>query len=309
VRIPSGEQYEIAHGDQRVVVTEVGAGLRSYEAGGRDVLDGYGADEMASSGRGQVLVPWPNRIEGGRYEWRGRSLQLPLTEPEGGNAIHGLVRWSAWRVVEQEPHRLVLGHGVHPQPGYPFALDLRVEYALSEDGLRVETTATNVGAEPCPYGAGAHPYLAPGTPTVDTATLRLPARRVLETDAAGIPVGRTAVEGTPFDFRDPLPVGDTALDHCFTDLDRDADGRARVTLGDPGSGRAVALWVDERYPYLMLYTGDARPDVARRSLAVEPMTCPPNAFSSGESVIELAPGTSAAGSWGLSPGRSPTPSA
>jgi aldose 1-epimerase len=301
VRSPSGEQLAIALGDQRAVVTEVGAGLRSYEAGGRDVLDGYGPDEMASSGRGQVLAPWPNRIAGGRYEWRGRSLQLPLTEPEAGNAIHGLVRWSAWGVAEREPQRVVLTHQLHAQPGYPFALDVRVEYALSEDGLRVETTATNVGDAPCPYGTGAHPYLVPGTPTVDTATLRLPARSVLATDAEGAPVGPAPVEGTPLDYRAPRPLGPTVLDHCFTDLERDPEGRARVTLGDPDTGRQISLWVDEHYSYLMLYTGDTRPDVARRSLAVEPMTCPPNAFRSGEDVIELASGASATGAWGISP--------
>jgi aldose 1-epimerase len=301
VRSPSGEQLEIALGDQRAVVTEVGAGLRSYEAGGRNVLDGYGADEMASSGRGQVLVPWPNRIAGGRYDWGGRSLQLPLTEPEAGNAIHGLVRWSAWEVAEREPQRVVLTHGLHPQPGYPFALELRIAYALSADGLRVETTATNAGDEACPYGAGAHPYLAPGTPTVDTAILRLPARSVLATGADGAPGGATPVDGTPFDYRSPRPLGPTVLDHCFTGLERDHDGRARVTLADPGSGRRVSLWVDEHYSYLMLYTGDTRPDVARRSLAVEPMTCPPNAFRSGEDVLELAPGAAATGAWGISP--------
>jgi aldose 1-epimerase len=298
-RLPSGEQYELAHGDQRVVVTEVGAGLRGYTVGGRDVVDGYAADEMASSGRGQLLVPWPNRIADGRYDWRGRTLQLPLTEAEAGNAIHGLVRWVAWSAVEREPHRVVLAHGLDPQPGYPFALDLRVEYALSKDGLRVETTATNVGGEPCPYGAGAHPYLTAGTPTVDTAILGLPAGSVLEGALTGSGA-RTPVEGTAFDFREPRPVGDGVLDHCFTDLARDADGVARVRLGDPGSGRTVTLWVDGNHEYLMLFTGDPLPDVSRRSLAVEPMTCPPNAFRTGEAVIVLAPGESTVGSWGLS---------
>jgi aldose 1-epimerase len=300
VRSPSGEQLEIAFGDQRVVVTEVGAGLRSYAAGGWDVLDGYGPDEIASSGRGQVLVPWPNRIAGGRYRWHGQELQLPLTEPEDGNAIHGLVRWAAWIAEEQEPERVVLRHELHPQPGYPFALSLRVEYALSAKGLRVTTTATNTGAEACPYGAGAHPYLAPGTGTVDAAVLRLPARSVLETDEGGIPVATSPVEGTERDFREARPLGPTAFDDCFTDLDRDADGLARVTLAHPETEGTVTLWVDEHYPYLMLYTGDGRPDVARRSLAVEPMTCPPQAFRTGDGVIELEPGASATGAWGIS---------
>ena len=127
---PSGEQLELSFGERRAVVVEVGAGLRTYAIGGREVLDGYAADEMCASGRGQVLLPWPNRIEDGSYEFDGRRHQLPLTEVDAGNAIHGLVRWASWTVAEREPHRVVLEHLLHPQPGYPFALALRIEYSL-----------------------------------------------------------------------------------------------------------------------------------------------------------------------------------
>ena len=137
MRFPSGEQIEIDAGGQRAVVVEVGAGLRSYTVGDRDVLDGYDADEMASAGRGQVLMPWPNRIQDGAYEFAGTWYHLPLTEPGARNAIHGLVRWVAWTVGEREADRVVMQHTLHPQPGYPFSLALSVEYALSEDGLRV----------------------------------------------------------------------------------------------------------------------------------------------------------------------------
>jgi aldose 1-epimerase len=302
VRSVSGEQYEIVYGGDRVVVTEAGAGLRSYTSDGRDVLDGYGPNELAPSGRGQVLIPWPNRITGGRYAWEGEELQLPLTEPEAGNAIHGLVRWDAWRATVRERHSVVLRHELQPQPGYPFPLALQIEYALSDRGLRVSTSATNLGERSCPYGAGAHPYLFPGTRTVDTAILHLPARSVLEADPNGVPVA-VPVEGTERDHRDARAIGSTIFDHCFTDLMRDADGVVHVTLGDPATGRSVSLWVDEHYPYLMLYTGDTRPDVSRRSLAVEPMTCPPQAFRSGQSVVVLEPGASTGGAWGIAPSR------
>ncbi len=148
---PSGEQFEIALGDQRVVVTEVGGGLRAYSVGDRQVLDGYDAGEMCSSGRGQVLIPWPNRIVEGSYEFGGRTHQLPINEHVTQSAIHGLVRWAAWKVAEREKHRVVVVHDLHPQPGYPFALALRIEYALSDEGLRVSTRATNVGVDACPY--------------------------------------------------------------------------------------------------------------------------------------------------------------
>ena len=295
MRAPSGEQFEIAFEEQRAVVTEVGGGLRTYSVGEREILDGYGVDEMCSAGRGQVLAPWPNRIADASYEFGGARHELPVDERASGSAIHGLVRWVSWSVIEAEPQRVVLGHELHPQPGYPFAVSLQIEYRLTERGLRVTTSAVNVGAESCPFGLGFHPYLRPGTPTVDTATLHLPARSVLGTNE------RSPVHGTDLDFLEPRVVGDIALDTCFGDLDRSEDGLARVVLADPTAGASTTLWVDEAYGYLMLYTGDTRPDVSRRSLAVEPMTCPPQAFRTGEGVVVLAPGESSAATWGISP--------
>ena len=246
---PSGEQIEIAAGDQQAVVVEVGGGLRSYAAGGRKLVDGYGADEMSSSGRGQVLIPWPNRLQDGSYEFDGRRHQLPLNEPQHHNAIHGLVRWSAWTASAREPHRVVMEHILFPQPGYPFSLRLSIEYALSDRGLRVRTTATNVGTDPCPYGSGAHPYLTVGTATVDRLMLRAPGRSVLRSNERGLPVGREAVQDTEYDFRQPRQIGSTTLDHAFTDLVRDemaslvSSSGIRTTepASRSGSTRATAI--------------------------------------------------------------------
>jgi aldose 1-epimerase len=292
---PSGEQVELAFDEQRAVVVGVGAGLRTYAVGERPVIDGYGAEELCHSGRGQLLVPWPNRIEDGSYEFAGRTYQLPLNEPARQNAIHGLVRWSNWSIAERAADRVAFEHVLYPQPGYPFALELRVEYSLSDDGLSVRTEATNAGSEAAPYGAGSHPYLAVDQDVVDGVELRVPAATVLVADERGLPVGSAAVADEGLDYREARPIGPAVLDHCFTDVERDADGRAEVRLG------ATTLWADESYPYLMVFTGDPLPDVARRSVAVEPMTCAPNAFRSGEGLIRLEPGQAHAGSWGIRP--------
>ncbi len=291
---PSGEQVELVHGDQEAVVVGVGGGLRRYSAGGRSVLDGYGSGELCPSGRGQLLVPWPNRIEDGSYEFGGRPLQLALDEPERRNAIHGLTRWREWSIAEREPERAVLEHTLYPTPGYPFTLGLRAVYALGDDGLSVRVEATNVGSEPCPYGAGQHPYLAVAPERVDGVELQVSAATVLESDDRGLPVGESPVTGE-LDFHERRPIGSTVLDHCFTGLAREADGRARVHLGE------TTLWLDEAWPYVMVFTGDPLPDVARRSVAVEPMTCAPNAFRTGDGLIVLEPGETHAGSWGISP--------
>ena len=285
------------------MIVEVGGGLRSYSAGGRELVDGYRTDEMSSSGRGQVLIPWPNRLQDGSYEFDGRHYQLPLNEPERRNAIHGLVRWTAWTVVERQPHRVVVEHVLYPQPGYPFSLGISIEYSLTNIGLQVRTTATNLGPDPCPFGSGAHPYLTLGTANIDPLILRVPARTVLRSDERGLPIGTDTVAGTEYDFRQPRRIGSTTLDHAFTDLERDQDGLAHVVLRDPDHDTQVSLWVNQSYRYLMLFSGDPLPNVRRRSLAVEPMTCPPNAFRTSEYLIRLEPGSSFTGRWGIARGR------
>ena len=296
-----GGQIEIACGDQRVAVVGLGGGLRSYSADGRELLDGFPPGERPTSGRGQVLAPWPNRIADGSYEFDGKRLQLPLTEPEHGNAIHGLVRGATWNVVHSAEDSVVMDYLLEPQPGYPFTLALGIEYALSDAGLTVTTTARNIGTEACPYGNGQHPYLTLGTPTVDTLRLRVPGQVVVFSDERGLPVRSESVDGTDYDFRTGRTIGRTVLDHAYTVLQRDPGGRARVLLDDPDGDSGVTLWVDESYPYLMVFTGDPLPDVARRSLAVEPMTCPPNAFRTGDSLLRLDPGEATVSTWGIEP--------
>jgi aldose 1-epimerase len=293
---PSGEQVELALGEQRAVVVGVGAGLRTYSVGGQPVIDGYDAGELCPSGRGQLLVPWPNRIEDGRYEFDGRAFQLPFDEPERRNAIHGLTRWSHWSVADRAADRVAFEHVLYPCPGYPFPLALRAAYSLSDEGLTVRTEATNLGPDRAPYGVGSHPYLALDHELVDDVELRVPAATVLVADGRGIPLGSKSVADEGLDFRVPRAIGSLKLDHCFTALEREGDGRARVGVG------TTTLWADESYPYLMVFTGDGLPDVERRSIAVEPMTCAPNAFRSGDGLVRLEPGESHVAGWGITPG-------
>lgn len=297
---PTGEHYVISHGTSEAHITEVGATLRALTVGGIDVLDGFAAPERATDGRGQVLAPWPNRIAQGRYQYGGRDIQCPLTEPAGGNAIHGLVRWLDWELADRHPDLVTLSCAVRPQPGYEWELRLQVTYQLSDEGLRVRMDALNTGDQRAPFGAGFHPYLKISGRQVDDLALELPATQYLADIHTG--TDPAPVADTAFDFRSARQVGTQQLDTAYTGLVRDQRGRATVVLSDPGSDHEVRLWVSDAYPHLMVYTGDQVHVSERRraSVAIEPMTCPPQAFRSGIDVIELDPGESWTGEWGLS---------
>lgn len=299
---PSGEQYELRCGEQHAVITEVGGGLRSYTIGERPVVDGYDLDEMCTGARGQTLIPWPNRVDGGRYRFDGVEHALALTEPGAGNAIHGLTRWANWVPVEHGERHLRLWHTLHAQTGWPFVLTCEIGYRLEPGGLTVRTTATNAGSAPCPYATGAHPYITAGTERIDTALAEVPGSVYYPTDERGIPTGHESVEGTRYDLREPTELGDRAIDVAYTGLTRESDRRARVNLATP-DGPSVTLWVSEAYPYLQIFTGDALPEPERRrsSLGVEPMTAAPNAFRTGEGLLTLRPGETHIAEWGIEP--------
>ncbi len=300
---PTGDQFEIFHNDQRVTVTEVGATLRSFQVAGREILDTFGPEEMSEFSHGQVLLPFPNRVEDGLYEFEGKENQLPLTEPGRNNAIHGLTRWLNWTALSWTDSQVVLIQRLHPQEGYPFTLALQIEYTLSDAGLTVATAATNIGPGPLPFGAGYHPYFIVGTPLINAATLRLPASTYLETDYRLIPTGQTSVEGTDFDFREEREIGDVQLDTCFTDVIPDSDGYARVALTNPEDGFAITVWMDESHGFIQAFTGDTLPEAdQRRAVAIEPMTCAPNAFNTGAGLRVIPPGESFTSAWGISTG-------
>ena len=295
----SGLQHLLVHGDQEAVVTEVGATLRAYTVGGRPAILGFDVTEHATYARGQMLLPWPGRVGNGRYRWQGVDHQLPLDEAELTNAIHGLVRWANWTAEASAADRVVMRYRLHPRDGYPFCLDLTATFALDDSGLRVTLSGTNLSGVPAPFGAGSHPYLAVGSEVIDGWRLTVPAETRLRTDSRMLPTGREPVAGTEFDFREPRVIGPTQLNTAYTDLVRDPDGLARVAL-EAQDGRRLVLWTEPSCPWLLLFSGDPLvPAERRRGLAVEPMTCPPDALRSGEDLIALQPGATTTARWGI----------
>ncbi|MDT5030684.1 MAG: aldose 1-epimerase [Actinoplanes sp.] len=296
----SGTQWSIESGEHRATVVEVGGVLRSYAVGVREIVDGFGTDEPSPASAGQILAPWPNRIRDGQYTFEGTAYQLALTEPARHNAIHGLTNWARWSLAEQTADAVTLTFDLPPQVGYPFALTLTTRWSVSADGLRCEQQVTNTGDTNAPWGYSVHPYLQlPGVPVNDTL-LRVPGRVRVLADSRLLPIGAVKVAGTEYDFVAPRKVGELVLDTTFGEIEAEADGTSSVTIAAPDGSAEVHVWADGTFKWWQVFSGDTlHGERFRRSFAIEPMTCPPDAFRSGRDLIVLEPGTTWSATWGV----------
>ena len=247
-----------------------------------------------------MLIPWPNRLQDGSYEFDGRRHQLPLTEPEHSNAIHGLVRWVglAGARARAAPRR------ARARPSSTARLSVLARARRSSTSCRRAVSPSGrlrrtSGTRRCPYGSGAHPYLTLGAETIDDVVLRVPARTVLRSDDRGIPVGTVAVDGTELDFRSAR---------------RDRRDEARQRLHRPRARRRGPS------PASTVEVGRQGPDaLGRRGLSVRhglhgrhPLRATSRTRGRADdlsservpqrrALVTLEPGESHTASWGLSP--------
>ena len=284
-RTKSGTEIVLSSGRYTARLVTVGAGLAGLTLNGRGVTLSHEASVVPDAWMGKTLIPWPNRIAQGRYTWRGQDYNVPVNEPETGSALHGFMSWLDWTVVHADTDSATLGAFVAARYGYPWALESWVTYALhDETGLTVSISTTNVGPDTAPYGVSSHPFLTVGEAPVDGYVLDVPAASVLEVDGNLIPTRLSGVSEAGLDYRGGRAVEANTIDHAFTDL---PDGQWSVTITDPETGASSAITSD--VPWVQVYSGEK---VGRRGLAVEPMTCAPDAFNSGVGLIELEPGQS-----------------
>jgi aldose 1-epimerase len=290
-------EHQISFGPYTAIATARGGALRELRHEGRDLVISFGADGVIPDYRGVICAPWPNRLADGRYSFDGGDFQAVVNEEERGTALHGLVFGAVWELRERTASSVRLGARVEPGDGYPGRLDVSVEYELRTDGLHCTVRAENIGSEAAPYGVCPHPYLVAGPAPLDEWTVQIPASEFMEVSADRLlPEGMAGVDGHAFDFRAEKVLGTVEIDHAFTGVIPDADGLAAVRAYDP-SGCGVELEWDTSWPWLQIHTADKPVGPSRLGLAVEPMTCPPDAFNSGTGVIRLAPGESHEASW------------
>lgn len=300
----TGRQFEITHGLARAVITEVGAALRVYEVDGSPYVESYDADQLPPSGAGTVLVPWPNRVAGGKWALDGEPQQLALTEPDRFNAIHGLLRSVVWTVVEHAESTVVLHATVPVQPGWPVPLLTSIGYTLDHTGLTVTHTVENLGARSIPFGVGVHPFPRAGAAETDDCTLRLSASSIQPADPERLLPQRPprALSGDETDFGSGRTLRGLRLDSTFggaVPVLEESQRLVRHSLIGP-AGTGVRVWADPVFKWVQVFTAQDYPGRGR-AVAIEPMTCPPDALNSGIDLITLTAGESWMARWGLCP--------
>ena len=293
----TGTEHRIAFGPYSAIITARGGALRELQHQGRHLVVTFGPEGHIPDYRGVICAPWPNRLADGTYSYDGRMFRAEINEPERGTALHGLLTGVDWELVRSSADSVTLAGSVEAGAAYPSSLEVSITYQLSADGLSATVRARNSGSHPAPYGVCPHPYLVAGSSPLDEWTLELPARRFLSVTADRLlPEGVHPVDTHEFDFRTSRPLGTTRIDHAFTGIIRDGEGRAAVRVLDP-AGTGVELEWGENWPWVQIHTADKPAGRDRLGLAVEPMTCPPDAFNSGTDLVHLAPGESHEASW------------
>lgn len=257
---------------------------------GQKVLDGNETEELLKDDflcKGDFLAPFPNRVCDGVYTFEGETYQLYPNETDRGHALHGFLMKKACTLISAKADELGalavfqtrISKGEFQ--GYPFDLEMTLQFTLKERSLDIEITAKNIGTSKAPYGIGWHPYLT-ANKKIDDCHLHIPARKIMEirTDKELIPTGEL-VEN---EFGSKLRIiGETELDTCFTDL---IDHTVRF--------ENIELFMDESMNFFQSYTPDDR-----MSIALEPMSCAPDAFNNNLGLIALAPQESISHKFGI----------
>jgi aldose 1-epimerase len=303
VPYPIGELIELRTDRAEAQIGTLAAVLLGLRVDGHELTERTPPTRLPGHGSGIVLAPWPNRVRDARWTHDGETQQLDVTDPSRGNAIHGLLRNTAYRIRERSDASVLLGAIIHPQHGWPFLLDTWVRYALADDGLTVTHGVRNLGSVRAPWAVGAHPYFRVGDVPIAELTLEVRGTHYLELDDRLVPVAVHEVEGSEFDLSTPRALGGLDLNVGYQDVATGSRGAAVLTAPD---GRRVVVWQDEAFRWLQVFTPRDFPHVdaggvetPSLAVALEPMTAAPDALNSGEGLVWLEPGESWEASWGV----------
>ncbi|UQV58329.1 aldose epimerase [Corynebacterium pseudodiphtheriticum] len=302
---------QISAGNYTATIDPHGAGLATLLYDEKPLVAGYQHARPFTAGA--LLAPWPNRTGDGIFSHHGTIHRLACNEPDRNNALHGFAAEAAWEITDRSPGAVTLQWQGPARTEWAWPLHYSITWALADDGLSAELTVTNTGTETThpgtessPFGVGWHPYLSALGAPLDECTLSMPAATNLPLDpdrllpagpeipAAEIVGKHQHMEGIELDHCFRMEAPQTSSDHAAHQIElRNADGHGAI------------LWADEHFSWCQVYTSPESAPSIGRAVAVEPMTCPPNALRSDESLLQLASASSMSFRFGISATSTP----
>lgn len=297
---------QISAGAYTATIDPHGAGLATLLYDGKPLVVGYTSTRPMTAGA--LLAPWPNRTGDGIFSHHGTIHRLPCTEPDRNNALHGYAADATWEITDRSPGSVTMQWQGPARTEWAWPLVYSITWALADDGLSAELTVTNISTETAhpstassPFGMGWHPYLSALGAPLDECTLSMPAATNLPLDPERLLPAGPEIPATEIIGKQQAMVGIT-LDHCFRlEASQNNDGPAahQIELRN-ATGSGARLWADECFGWCQVYTSPESAPTIGRAVAVEPMTCPPNALRSGESLLQLASASSTRFRFGIS---------
>ena len=269
------------------IIPEYGGMINAWTFGNEELCDTYTtADELREhwdkSYKGMQLWPYPNRIDKGRYIFGGNEYQFDLNFVYEDHSIHGFMGKLPMKLISHEitnaEAKITLQVDYHGEfKGYPFSAAISVSYSLSNaNELTITSKIENKGQVEMPFGHGWHFYFKAGLP-IDELVLQMKGSQKILLDEYNIPTGKFAHDTS---YVSGASLAQLALDTCYV-LQEEV-----TILSNPKSRLQIKLMQEvEDYPYLQLFTPEDR-----KSIAIEPMSCEPNAFNSGRGLTILKPG-------------------
>lgn len=303
---PHNQALQISAGNYTATIDPHGAGLATLLYDGKPLVAGYQHARPFTAGA--LLAPWPNRTGDGIFSHHGTIHRLACNEADRNNALHGFAAEANWHVTEHSRSAVTLQWQGPARTGWPWPLHYSITWALADDGLSAELTVTNTGTETAhpstassPFGLGWHPYLSALGAPLDECTLSMPAATNLPLDPDRLLPAGPEIPAAEIVGKHQHMEG-IELDHCFRmEAPQTSSGHAahQIELRN-ADGHGTILWADEHFGWCQVYTSPESAPSIGRAVAVEPMTCPPNALRSGESLLQLASASATTFRFGIS---------
>ncbi len=282
----SSQTLTLENGESHAVINLIGSALVGLRFGDFQLIPEIDLGPKVFAGT--LMTPWPNRIENGVYQFEGKQYQLEIRDGMG-NALHGLVDEQSAEVLEHRIGFARLRNFVQSSAGYPANLVVESVFELTATELMVSYTVTNRGPGNAPVGIGAHPYF----PYTATTRVEINAETAAIHGSNMIPIGKVPSSQLGLGPGIPALVTELSLDTQFSQL---ANPVATVINDD----YAFDLWQQDAN-WLMVYNTTVFPWVSGpgNAIAMEPQTCPADAYNTGEDLRVLASGDSTSMRWGI----------